>query len=51
MLLSFVKFQVKPINCDGISENSAVTLNFLKLANYNSHVVCEKSEQSSFETV
>jgi len=29
MLLSFVKFQVKPINFDGMSENSAIILDSL----------------------
>ena len=28
MLLSFVKFQVKPINFDGMSKSSAVILDF-----------------------
>jgi len=29
MLLSFVKFHVKPINFDGMSKSSAVILDFL----------------------
>jgi len=28
MLLSFVKFRVKPINVDGMSENWAIILDF-----------------------
>jgi len=28
-LSSFVKFQVKPSNCDGMSKSSAVILDFL----------------------